>query len=278
MTGLDYGSLPLEFAGRLINLAIGFSWRYFPLKSIRFEEGYMIIYAVGIIAALIAGLSDLLGGWISQHPKFATKSARYFIGFAAGAVIAAAFFDILPQVNLVDRFNIYILAAGFFSFYLLERLIMIHSCGERECREHKLGGVAVLAMAADNLLDGVGIVLGFLISPALGIVLTIAVIIHEIPQGITSGIIMKSQKYSKKKIYTILLGVSFLYPIGAFLTQFIPDTLRITALAFIAGDFIYIGASDLLPEAHKKFNMNVILSVMLGVAFILGLLFLAPGV
>jgi zinc transporter ZupT len=235
----------------------------------------VMIPIISIIAALIAGLSDLIGGWISQHARVAKISSRYFIGFAAGTIIAAAFFEVLPQVNI--RTEMYFLAAGFFFFYLLERAVMIHSCGEGECKTHSISAVSVAGMASDNILDGAGIAIGFLTSPVLGIILTIAVIIHEVPQGISSGLIMKAQKYSKKKIYAVLIIAALLYPIGAFVSGLIPPALYSAALAFVAGDFIYIGASDLLPEAHKKFNFKVVASVFLGLFFIIALSILAPG-
>jgi zinc and cadmium transporter len=234
-----------------------------------------MFYIIGVLAAIVAGASDMIGGWIAQHPRIARASARYFIAFAAGTVIAAAFFEILPQVSF--RTEAYYVALGFFLFYFLERMVMIHSCGEGECKTHNLSAVSVMGMASDNVVDGAGIALGFLTNPVLGVILTIAVIVHEIPQGLSSGIIMKTQRYSRRKIYAVLGLAAVLYPIGAIASSFIPPAFYTAALAFVAGDFLYIGASDLLPEAHKKFNFKVIGCVFLGVAFILLLSLLAPG-
>jgi zinc and cadmium transporter len=75
------------------------------------------------------------------------------------------------------------------------------------------------------------------------------------------------------------LGLAgLLYPIGALFAEFIPPQFHQKMLAFIAGDFIYIGAGDLLPEAHRKFNWKVVLSVIVGSAFILLLKLLGPVV
>ncbi len=230
---------------------------------------------IGIIAALIAGLTDLIGGWISQNPKITMRSFRYFMGFASGTVIAASFFELLPNISMGT--GVYIIAFGFFFFYLLERMMMIHACGERECETHSVSVVSVFGMALDNIIDGAGIAIGFLTSFELGIVLTIAVIVHEIPQGLSSGIILKSQNYTRGKIYGILLFAAILYPVGAALSSFIPENFYAAALAFVAGDFLYIGASDLLPEAHKKFNFKVIASVFAGVFLVILISALAPG-
>jgi len=133
-------------------------------------------------------------------------------------------------------------------------------------------------MALDNVVDGIGIAVGYAVNPMLGLFITIGVVIHEIPQGIASVAIMKGAGYSKTRTYSILGLAGILYPIGAAVSSFIPAELNITILAFVAGDFVYIGASDLLPEAHKKFNIKVILSVLAGVAFILLLKSVFPAI
>ncbi len=243
-------------------------------KFIKYQIDAMI-HVLGIIAAFVAGLADLIGGWLAQNPRITKNSFRYFMGFAAGTVIATAFFEVIPNISFGT--GVYLLAFGFFFFYLLERVMMIHACGESECETHTVGTISVFGMALDNIVDGAGIAIGFLTSTELGIIITIAVIIHEIPQGLSSGIIMKAQNYSKRKIYSVLIIAALLYPVGAFLSSFIPENLYAATLAFIAGDFLYIGASDLLPEAHKKFNFKVIGSVFAGVLMVLILSVMAPG-
>jgi zinc and cadmium transporter len=115
-------------------------------------------------------------------------------------------------------------------------------------------------------VDGAGIAVGFLINPLLGLSITAAVVLHEIPQGIASALIMQAAEWSKTRIILALSLAGLLYPLGALLGGFIPGPFHQKALAFIAGDFIYIGASDLLPEAHRKFNWKVIVSVVSGMA------------
>ncbi|MFQ5656878.1 MAG: ZIP family metal transporter, partial [Candidatus Methylomirabilales bacterium] len=166
----------------------------------------------------------------------------------------------------------------FLTFYVLEKVMMIHACGESECETHQMGPVAVVGMALDNFVDGAGIAVGYLINPALGFSITAAVVLHEIPQGITSALIMRGAQWSRSSITLALAVAGLLYPLGALLAAFIPGSFLQKALAFIAGDFIYIGASDLLPEAHRKFNWKVILCVVGGMAFTGGLKLLVPSV
>jgi len=169
------------------------------------------------------------------------------------------------------------LGLGFMTFYVLEKLVMIHACGESECDTHQIGPVAVLGMALDNVVDGAGIAVGYLIDPLLGLAITVAVVLHEIPQGMTSALIMREAKWSRFRILVALGFAGLLYPVGALLAGLIPPQFQEKMLAFIAGDFIYIGAGDLLPEAHRRFNWKVILSVIAGMAFILTLGLLVPA-
>src|SRR3989338_9151647 len=222
---------------------------------------------VAVIYAIIAGLSDLFGGFLAYKTRISRISPRYIIGFAAGILITVAFIDVLPEINMATQ-GYYVLL-GFLAFYLIEKLVMIHTCGEHECKVHRIGAITVFGMALDNVVDGIGIAVGYVVNPALGLMITIGVVIHEIPQGIASLVIMKNAKYSPAKPFGVIALAAALYPIGALLSGFIPEGLHLIVLAFIAGDFLYIGASDLLPEAHKKFNIKVVLTVLAGVFFII---------
>ena len=226
------------------------------------------------VYTVVAGLSDLVAGWLALEGKTARIESRYIIGFAAGVLLAVSFLDILPEVNLKE--DAAVLALGFLTFYVLEKVMMIHACGESECETHQIGPVAVVGMALDNFVDGAGIAVGYLINPLLGLSITAAVVLHEIPQGITSALIMKEAQWSRARIIGALGLAALLYPMGAVMAGFIPGPFLEKALAFIAGDFIYIGASDLLPEAHRRFNWKVILSVVSGMAFMAVLRLLVP--
>lgn len=224
--------------------------------------------------ALIAGSSDFLSGWLALRVERDKIEPRYVIAFAAGVLLAVTFFEILPQTDL--KSDAVFLALGFVVFYVLEKLVMIHACGESECHTHHIGPVAVFGMALDNVIDGAGIMVGYLIDPLLGLTITLAVVCHEIPQGMTSALIMREAKWNNRGTMLALILAGSLYPIGALLAGFIPDHLQPKILAFIAGDFIYIGAGDLLPEAHRQFNWKVIACFLGGMAFMLFLRYLVP--
>lgn len=229
-----------------------------------------------ILLALLAGLSDLLGGLVPFYYKLEESQPRYIIALAAGTMLGAVFFEMLPELQPSDSTFI---ALGFFSFYLLERLTMIHSCREYECtaEAHRIGWLPVIGMASDNIIDGVGIAVAYLINPITGIIVALSVIVHEIPQGLTTTILLSRSGKGKLTILSALAAESILYPVGASLAFLVPNALNTAILAFVTGDFLYIAASDLLPDAHKKFNIKVIFAVILGAISILALEFFVKG-
>lgn len=215
-----------------------------------------------LMLATLAALSDILSGLLLQYSKVNKIPTRYIVGFASGIVISTAFFELIPESN-VEKNYLY-LGIGFFSFYLLEKMVMLHSCGEQECETHNLGWVAAVGMSMDNIVDGIGIAVGYLTQPALGILITVAVIAHEIPQGITTAVLMRDAGFKFSHIMATLVFAGLMYPIGALSSGIIPQYLYTAIIAFVAGSFIYIGVGDLLLEAHRRFNLKVIISVLLG--------------
>lgn len=219
-----------------------------------------------VLYAFAATIVDLLSGLLLLHPRASFLASRYTIAFASGVVLAAAFFELLPESNIES--NAVYLALGFFTFYIVEKIAMLHACGEEECEQHYIGGIAVAGMASDNVVDGIGIAAGYFIDPALGLVTAIAVVVHEIPQAITSAAIMRSSGYGGRKMLLNLGIIGIMYPVGALLSVFVPERFYEAVIAFVAGDFVYIGAGDLLAEAHKKFNIKVVASVLLGAVLV----------
>lgn len=228
----------------------------------------MIVFALAILAAL----GDVVGGLIPFYSKSANFSPRYILAFASGVVVAAAFFELLPEANI--EANWLYLGLGFFILYLVEKGLELHTCGERECEARGISWITAIGMASDNIIDGIGIGVGFLINPALGVIITLAVIAHEIPQGMTTTIIMKQSGFKFKHILTMLIIAGAMYPLGAAIGSFIPQSFQQKAIAFVAGVFIYVGAGALMSEAHKRFNIGVVAFMIFGGLVALGLKFL----
>ncbi len=220
-----------------------------------------------LLLALLAGVATLFGGILHSFTRLKKINMRYSVGFSAGILISTAIFDMIPEMRPTS-FDTLALALGFFLFYLVEKVMMIHACGEQECKSHEVTQLGIAALSMDNIVDGAAIAAGFFINPMLGITIALAVAVHEIPQGFSTSVIMQRGKYKKKWVMLMLIIAALMTPIGAYLSLHITEQFFGHILAFSAGTFLYVGASDMLPEAHKKFNIKVILAVMLGAVFI----------
>ncbi len=212
--------------------------------------------------AVLAAVADIGSGALVLHPKFERISQRYVVALASGVVVSAAFIELIPGSDIES--NSLFVVLGFFTFYLIEKVILLHTCGEKECEAHTMGWTAVAGMASDNVVDGIGIAIAYLTEPSFGLVVAIAVIIHEIPQGMASTVIMQKSGYSTEKIMLTLTLAGASYIAGALISSFIPSQMYLAIIAFVAGDFIYIGAGDLLGEAHRRFNYKVVVTTILG--------------
>lgn len=224
-----------------------------------------------ILLASLAALADVIGGLYPLQTRFKGISTRYALAFASGTVISAAFFELLPEANIESNWAL--AGVGFFTMYLIDKGLALHQCGESECEITGVSWITVLGMASDNIIDGAGIAVAYLTKPSLGVVVALAVIAHEIPQGATTTLIMKNQGYRLRHIIGMLILAAVMYPLGASLNVFIPPAAHTMAIAFVAGVFLYTGAAALMTEAHRRFNKWVILVLLLGSITVMGLKF-----
>ena len=222
--------------------------------------------AIGL--ASVAMAADVAGGVLATRGTL--KESRYVIALASGIVIAAAFLELIPEsfagVSEDQAGTIaLVMAIGFFLFYLIEKLLVLHTHEAKELEgSHTGSSLVVGGMAADNVIDGIGIAVAYAIDPLLAVALTVAIVAHEIPQGAASAILLRRANYTTSAILGVLLLAGAMYPLGAGIASFLPSEWNGPTLAFVAGAFVYIGAGDLLLEAHRKFNWKVVALVIAG--------------
>lgn len=216
---------------------------------------------IPMLYALTTSAATLVGGTLPMVTRLRLIERRYLVAFAGGAMVAIALFDLIPEM---EAHNAVALMLGFFSIYLIEKLVMIHACREVECETHVMGWPALIGIAAESLIDGLAIAVGFRIAPALGLLIALAVFAHELPRGLTTTVIMQAAGYSRAKVWAALLVDAGFAPLGVLLSGWLPSAAFEPLLGFTAGVFLYVGASDLLPEAHRRFNLRVVLATLAG--------------
>jgi zinc transporter ZupT len=208
-----------------------------------------------MIIAIAAFASTMAGGLLALRLR---DKLHLILGFSAGAVIGVAFFDLLPEaINVGMRFHspttiLAWTAVGFLLYLALDRLISFH--GDAAHR----GGFTASVLCIHSALDGVAIGLAFQTSRVVGIVVAIAVLAHDFSDGINTMNVVLKNRGTRAEAFRWLLLDAFAPVIGIVATLFfaLPGDGFGVALALFGGFFLYIGASDLIPEsyhAHPKF-------------------------
>jgi ZIP family zinc transporter/zinc and cadmium transporter len=207
--------------------------------------------------AAVAAVADVAGAIIvttAHERRYAPL--RYFVAAGAGFMLAAAFVRMLPEATQVPHAYLFVLL-GYFGVHLFEHTFAPHFHFGEETHPEALvrpaaGWLAVFGLGVHTLFDGVAIAAGFMVSPTLGGLLFLAVVIHKIPEGFTIASIMLAGGYSRGAAVGAgaALGVATLA--GALLTGFIAEHHVGYALALSAGVTIYIAASDLIPEVNRE--------------------------
>ncbi len=228
--------------------------------------------------ALLTFISTFVGGVVGL--KYRDK-LHLILGFTAGVLLGVISFDIFPEIiHLVNELGVdpirpmVALVLGFFVFHILEKVLLIHHAQEEVYGKHKhptVGAISALALAGHSFLDGVGIGLGFQVSPTLGVVLAIAVIAHDFSDGLNTVSLALVHKNTSAKALTFLFIDALAPVLGVLSTNLfaIPNNLLLIYLGFFAGFLLYIGAADILPEAHSEHSSYLtILMTVIGTVFI----------
>ncbi len=230
--------------------------------------------------ALATFVATLAGGLITL--KF-RKSLSYFFAFAAGSVIAVAFVHLLPESIEIGEFvgieikTLMLIALGsFFLFSLIEKVFATHHIHtEKGHHEHQhahiMGPIGAGSMILHSFLDGAAIGIAFQVDIAAGIIVALAVIVHDMTDGINTVVLMLKNHQPLPKTIGFLFAGALAPTLGIILTSLaqIPETWLAYLLAFFVGEFIYIGASTLIPEMREHPSKRIILFMALGILVVI---------
>lgn len=211
--------------------------------------------------ALATFFSTLCGGLFAL--KFNDR-LHFILSFTAGVLLGVVSFDILPEIfkvaherglNPLDAMTAMVL--GFLIFHALEKFFVVHFVHESDYVGHrhpKMGMFSAIALAGHSFMDGLGIGLAFQVSQSVGVVVAIAVIAHDFCDGLNTVGLMLANKNTRRMAFRMLIVDASAPVLGALtsLVVTVPPDLLICYLGFFAGFLLYIGASDILPEAHSR--------------------------
>lgn len=226
------------------------------------------LYSTLAALGLMVGAVLIVKGeaWIKQFLPLA-------ISFAAGTLLGVAFFDLLPEAHhMAEGLNIFPwVLASFIAFYFLENMLHYHS-HHHVGHHHPVGLVAFIGMAFHSLIDGIIIGVGFEVSHTLGLVTTLGLLAHQIPSGIAITSILLHAGYSKRKAFSHAGMVALATPVGAVATSvalrgMTEQTVGLL-LAVASGSFLYVAASDLIPESHAAKHALTGVLLLAGVAVV----------
>jgi len=234
-----------------------------------------------VLFSLATFFSTCIGGLFAL--KFRDR-LHFLLSFTAGVLLGVVSFEILPEIfklahdSQVETTGAMIaLVVGFLVFHSLEKLVLIHHVHETDYPAHRhphVGLLSALSLVGHSFMDGVGIGLGFQVSESVGIVVAIAVVSHDLCDGLnTVSLMLVNHNTTRRSIVMLLLDATA--PVlGVIATLFfqVSASILMLYLGFFAGFLLYIGASDILPEAHSQNHSSTTLSLIaltcLGAAFI----------
>jgi len=219
----------------------------------------------------IAGAATFLGMYlILARADWSRRNSAALVSYSAGVLLGVGILHVLPEAQKLSDNTPFFVLLSFIMFYFLEHHLFFHAsheelhhvslevvAGHDACcaNPHPLGVIAFAGMTLHSLIDGMVIGTGFEVGSETGLLSALAVIAHEVPEGIAMLSILLHYGYSRRTGIAFTATVAMATPIGAvaayfFVQQLAPDILG-NLMAFAAGSFIYIAASDLIPESHR---------------------------
>lgn len=233
---------------------------------------------IPILLSFATFLSTLGGGLTGLKNQ---DRLHRLLGYTAGVLLGVVAFDLLPEIfrSLNEQHRgptgaMIALVAGFLIFHIIEKSILIHHTSEVEYKVHHhphVGVASALALSGHSFLDGVGIGLGFQAGTSVGIVVAIAVIAHDFTDGLNTVNLMLLNKSPTRRTFMFLLLDAAAPVLGVLSTLLFTASAGLLTLylAFFAGFLLYIGASEILPEAHSKHSSYLTIGLT-----VLGLIFM----
>jgi zinc and cadmium transporter len=242
-----------------------------------------------ILAIILGSAVSLVGGIaLLRFKKRRAAALLLTMPFGAGALLAAAFLDLLPEAFELAEPEIMLLYAlgGFLFFFLLERLASWfhhhheHQPQQKAVRNAQQRRLIMLGDVMHNAIDGLAIGAAFLVSIPTGIITTLAVAAHEVPKEVGTFALLLAKGWKDKTVVLANIVTAVATVVAAvvvYVVAGVAETFVAPLLAVTAGFFIYVAASDIIPDIHEqphKKGMIQAAMLLLGIVVVGGVIML----
>lgn len=235
-------------------------------------------WTLALLSVIGVSLISLIGAFsiVLKDAKL-HRFLKYFVSFSAGALLGDVFIHLLPEVveeaGFTPSISFYILL-GIVATFIVEKIVHWHHQHSEDCedKKHPITFMTLFGDGIHNFIDGLVIGSSYLVSPAVGVATTLAVVLHEIPQEIGNFGVLLHGGYSKTKALLLNLLTAVTAIVGTIVALMLGNQMSGSVVflsAFAAGNFIYIAGSDLIPDMHRE--MGVKKSVLQFATLLLGI-------
>ncbi len=241
---------------------------------------------IALAVSFGAFASALVGGWLALR---AVRFVGVIIAIGAGIRIGAAFFNLIPEsiehLGSMDVAMVWI-AVGFLAFYAVDKVTSLHVGHEtaaeldhEEASHQHMGIVGVTGMGIHSLLDGVALAAALAVGGELGVIVAAVVIVHRFTDGIGVVSFLLAGQIPASRAWRWVLLIALAPVVGVLIGSVwtVPDAALGAILGFFAGFFLYVGAAELLPEAHRRGGSAAVVAATLGGALAIYLFSVAVG-
>ena len=216
----------------------------------------LLAILASVTAVSIVSLIGIL--FVGMKESFVGRVLMALVGFSSGSLIGAAFIDLLPEaLEKTGQAIFYYVIVGIVFFFAMEKFLYWRHCHDEKCPIHIFAYLNLMGDGIHNFIDGTIIAASFLASYPLGYAATLAVIFHEIPQELGDFGVLLYGGFGKRKALTYNFMSALAAVAGSLVTYYLASSIygvEWFLIPFAAGGFIYIAATDLMPELHKRSN------------------------
>jgi len=236
----------------------------------------VISLAYIVLTTFVIALIAFVGVFtLAMKEHLLNKILLVLVSLSAGALMGGAFLHLLPEaVESSEGADILgFVLVGFILFFIIEKVLHWRHCHKGKCDVHTFHYMNLIGDSVHNFIDGLIIAASFIVSIPLGITTTVAIAAHEIPQEIGDFGVLIYGGFEKKKAILLNFAVALTVVIGGIVGYLISKSVEqavVFLIPFAAGGFIYIAATDLIPEIKKELNIKKSMATML--VFICGIL------